>query len=439
MLASEMSPELPEQSLFSEGQDFDFAVPDHKTRIVLRETAQLTPHPRNKAIYGEEDVSDLVDQMRHFEWVKPLVCTSNNTIISGHRRWKAAIELGIESVPVEVREFPDKTAELEALLLENASRFKTTEQKVREGIAWSDIEKEKARERQRFAAHATNQKLSADNQDALCENFHAASKGRAADAIASRVGFGSGRTYQKASAVVLEMDLMKEHTPEAALALRKTLNEQSVDAAHMLMKKPPEERQAIATLILSGEAKSTKQAQQIIKKDSSAEFNDPSQETCGGYSVAKPQVYVDPRDEADGATQSDEELPEKFSDKPAEVVENVGSFSSSEPQPKNDGKILEFRKILVKEQFSREALEDLIADLVYLLGGVKPLGSLAIKLGHQYEILELCHEYFDAMNQETFAKLDVNRIKLRGLIDSDIKFLNEETDQLLRERNITRL
>ena len=62
----------------------------------------------------------------------------------------------------------------------------------------------------------------------------------------------------------------------------------------MLMKKFPEERQAIARLVLSGEAKSTKQAQQMIKKDSSAEFNDPTQETCGGYSVAEPQVSVDP-------------------------------------------------------------------------------------------------------------------------------------------------
>ena len=171
--------------------------------------------------------------------------------------------------------------------------------------------------------------------------------------------------------------------------------------------------------------------------------------------------------QGDDEDQTEEEQMEKASDKLTEVVGVNATFSSDEhqnllavrfqaqpglvsnysapatvsdpPQPKNDGKILEFRKILVKGQFSREALEDLIGDLAYLLGGVKPLGSLAIKLGHQYEILELCHEYFDAMNQETFSKLDVNRIKLRGLIDSDIKFLNEETDQLLRERNITRL
>ena len=45
---------------------------------------------------------------------------------------------------MEVREFSSQEAELEALLLENADRNKTNEQKVREGIAWEQIEKVKA-------------------------------------------------------------------------------------------------------------------------------------------------------------------------------------------------------------------------------------------------------------------------------------------------------
>jgi ParB family chromosome partitioning protein len=68
--------------------------------------------------------------MRQSEWVKPIVVNPRNVIISGHRRWKAALELGLETVLVEVREFPDEMAELKALLLENANRFKTTEQKL---------------------------------------------------------------------------------------------------------------------------------------------------------------------------------------------------------------------------------------------------------------------------------------------------------------------
>jgi ParB family chromosome partitioning protein len=44
---------------------------------------------------------------------------------------------------VEVREFENELAELEALLLENASRFKTTEQKVREALMWRSLESQK--------------------------------------------------------------------------------------------------------------------------------------------------------------------------------------------------------------------------------------------------------------------------------------------------------
>ena len=87
----------------------------------------LKPHPCNSSIYGEdEDVTELVSLIRNSGWVKPLVVTSENTIISGHRRWKAAMKLGLETVPCVVREFQDSVDELEALLLENASRLKTT-------------------------------------------------------------------------------------------------------------------------------------------------------------------------------------------------------------------------------------------------------------------------------------------------------------------------
>ncbi|MGH2412937.1 MAG: ParB/RepB/Spo0J family partition protein, partial [Microcystaceae cyanobacterium] len=93
---------------------------------------QLKPHPRNALIYGkDEDVSDLVELIERSQWVKPLIVTQAGTIISGHRRWQASLSIGLESVPVEVRAFSDEIAELEALLLENASRLKTTEQKVR--------------------------------------------------------------------------------------------------------------------------------------------------------------------------------------------------------------------------------------------------------------------------------------------------------------------
>ena len=240
----------------------------------------LKPHSRNSSIYGEdEDVSELIELICQSGWVKPLVINSDNVIISGHRRWKAVLALGWESVAVEVRKFPDELAELEALLLENASRLKTTEQKVREGFAWRELEASRAKIRQ--TAH-----LKIGNHTPVRENFPTRERGRVSDALASRVGLGSGRTYSKAAKVVTQID--EEASLgylEIAQALRKVLNEQSVDAAHMLMKKFPQERHAIANLIVSGEAKSIKQAEKMLEQNSYVGFNDPSQGTLAGFSV----------------------------------------------------------------------------------------------------------------------------------------------------------
>ncbi len=248
--------------------------------------SQLSPHPRNISIYGDEEVGELVERIRLSGWISPLIVTADLLIISDHRHWKAVSLLRWETAPVEVREFPDQRAELEALLQENASRIKTTEQKTREGLAWEEIEKEKARDRQRMAAHSTNQRRWSDTQESLCENFHTATKRRMTEAIASRVGLGSGRTYQKAAKVVNYSDEEANlGHQEVAQVLRKTLNEQSVEAAHALLKKSPQELMAIANLIINGKAKSTRQAVKMVNIDNHAEFNDPSQPSLAGFSV----------------------------------------------------------------------------------------------------------------------------------------------------------
>ena len=243
---------------------------------------ELKPHPRNACIYGDyESVFELVDLISRSGWVKPLVVTPTNTIISGHRRWKAALVLGWESVPVEVREFSDSLAELEALLLENASRVKTTEQKVREAEAWKDIESHKARIRQ-ISLAGTRPNSNPD----LMENFPQGQLGTTRDRIASRVGLGSGRTYSKAAKVIAVVDeeIQKGNVASAQI-LRKALNEQSVDAAHMLLKKSPQERSCIANLIASGEAKSTFQARQMVRQNNYTEFNNPFSATLAGFSA----------------------------------------------------------------------------------------------------------------------------------------------------------
>jgi len=249
----------------------------------------LKPHPRNSSIYGDdEDVTELVELIRRSEWLKPVIVTANYVIISGHRRWKAALQLELESVPVEVREFRDEIAELEALLLENASRFKTNEQKVREAQAWKEIETIHAKER---ISEAGQKGAPGRPGEKGCENFRTLSQGRAVEHLAKLVNLGSGRTYEKAAKVV---DVIDEDTKKGDLVtaqgLRKVLNEKSVDAAHTLIRKTPEERRVIAELLVNNKAKSIKQAVKIMNQNHGTNSNntnssDPSQPSLAGFSV----------------------------------------------------------------------------------------------------------------------------------------------------------
>ncbi|HBL14346.1 MAG TPA: hypothetical protein DD379_23755 [Cyanobacteria bacterium UBA11162] len=219
------------------GEDTPKLIPINQTSI---DPQRLEPHPENSHIYGEyEDVSVLVELVQQSGWIKPIVVSQQGRIISGHRRWKVALELRWLEVPIVVREFSDEMAELEALLLENATRDKTAEQKVREGRVWESIEGEKARTRQ-LASLKQGDKLP------VVENFPPREKGKTRDAIASRVGLGSGRNYDKAAKVVEEIDKLAathfEQNQEFARILRHALNKQSVHAAYQLLQPPPSKK-----------------------------------------------------------------------------------------------------------------------------------------------------------------------------------------------------
>jgi len=281
----------------------------------------LKPHQKNSAIYGEsEDVTELIELIRMSGWVKPLVITPTGTIISGHQRCKAVLALGWESIMVEVREFADELAELEALLLENASRLKSTEQKVREGEAWKEVEEKKARLRMSDAAKALSQGV---------KNFSHPEKGKTCDRIAKRVGIGSGCTYQKAAKVVTRSDheAVLGHK-EVAQILLKTLNEQSVDAAHALLKKPPEEMMEIAELITKGIAKSPRQALKMINQnnktgDNNADSSEPSKPSLAGFSIgdwvevnenahARNKIYVGQRGRVEQVLAAEKQISVSF-------------------------------------------------------------------------------------------------------------------------------
>jgi ParB-like chromosome segregation protein Spo0J len=191
---------------------------------------ELKPHPQNIEIYGEEDIEELANRIKESGWIKPLVIKSDGTVISGHRRLKACLLLGIEEVEYEAIYFNNKNEELERLLLENESREKTTYQKIQEGKFWEDVIKEKARLR----------KLSTlNNQSVEVENSPQREKeevGKTRDIVAKKIGLGSGKTYETAKKIVKEIDKLKDEGKEKNSDFLKTVLNETGNGAKDLLK-----------------------------------------------------------------------------------------------------------------------------------------------------------------------------------------------------------
>lgn len=236
----------------------------------------LKPHERNAPIYGEDEpIGTLVERIRRSGWIKPLVVNQHGVIVSGHRRWRAALELGIGSIPVERRQYENDTAELEALLLENATRDKTHEQKVREAEEWVEIEKAKAKSRQgtrtdllqNFATSVSpSEKVRAAGE--WFAEHELKQKEPARDRLAEKVGFGSGFSYEKAKKVVDQADVLRATgDSERARTWLNVLNNQSVDAAAKLLKEDAPIRVQILDKIATGEARNVPEAKRKVIAD----------------------------------------------------------------------------------------------------------------------------------------------------------------------------
>jgi ParB-like chromosome segregation protein Spo0J len=146
------------------------SVPQYPSSIFQTvEPKFLQPHASYLSIYGDDlEVFNVINLISNYQYPRPLLINQENTIVNGYLYWKAALSLGWTSIPIELREFSSPETELEALLLENVERSKTNEQKVREALAWEQIEKAKAKQRQQLGAIMTNEKL---GRKTLQENF----------------------------------------------------------------------------------------------------------------------------------------------------------------------------------------------------------------------------------------------------------------------------
>lgn len=86
----------------------------------------VQPHPKNNLIYskGFENLNKLTKSIQKHGQLEPIVVTSKNVIISGHRRYNVLKNLGYKTVFVRVRDFEN---EIEAIINFNVQREKRGE------------------------------------------------------------------------------------------------------------------------------------------------------------------------------------------------------------------------------------------------------------------------------------------------------------------------
>jgi ParB/RepB/Spo0J family partition protein len=124
------------------------------TDVEWVDLGDLKPYPRNREICGEDPVGDLVLSIKEQGVLEPCHVRQDGTIISGYRRWRAAIQAGMTVVPVFLVRYATPDAETLAIIEHNRRRVKSGLQLFQEGQALKEIFKREARQRQRDAGQA---------------------------------------------------------------------------------------------------------------------------------------------------------------------------------------------------------------------------------------------------------------------------------------------
>src|SRR5262249_25341970 len=70
-------------------------------KIELRKVSEIKPYPGNPRV-NDAAVDAVVASIREFGFRQPIVVDTEDVIVVGHTRYKAALKLGLEKVPVHV-------------------------------------------------------------------------------------------------------------------------------------------------------------------------------------------------------------------------------------------------------------------------------------------------------------------------------------------------
>ena len=176
------------------------------TVIEWQNPKDLKAHKLNQAIYGDDGYQDLIPSIKELGVLQAIYCLQDNTIISGHRRWQAAIAAGLTSIPTIRVFYPSELDTRRAIIEHNRYRIKNGQQLYNEGKELEAIETEKARQRQ-------VSQLKQGSELPVKENLP--ERGQTRDIVAQTIGLGSGKQWDK-------LKYVAEHQPELVSQINAT-------------------------------------------------------------------------------------------------------------------------------------------------------------------------------------------------------------------------
>ena len=143
------------------------SLPQHKQeQVELVKPWEVKAHPRNQQIYADDPDPEMIEDIRQNGIRTPIICDLDTRyVISGRRRHKAALTIGLQAVPVIWRKYENEEQAVEAIVMHNAYRKKTERQIMLEVDALWDREFEKNHQRRVDSGRKSGKKAQAVKQD----------------------------------------------------------------------------------------------------------------------------------------------------------------------------------------------------------------------------------------------------------------------------------
>lgn len=222
--------------------------------FTFKDPRTLIPHPVSASLYGEidameirgwrpdkspflsdntsiaqrMDITDLLKSIEREGILEPLVINERGFIISGSRRWIAALWLDLPTVPVEVRHFKNEIEEQQAILDYNLQRDKSFSQKMREAELLKEIEGKRTKLRMLAGKRVPTTQIFGEGHSSNRHNMETAA------IVGARIGMGRD-TFKKAEQI---WDKAKEGDEKAAEYVKALDdNTMSVHSAYVALKK----------------------------------------------------------------------------------------------------------------------------------------------------------------------------------------------------------